>query len=682
MGPGFMGSPPNKNNDKLKEPLPKNIKEVPRFLKNIIGKFVYRLFYIVLLVWETKPWILFSMVFMSIFNGAMPVIQALVSKNLINGLTDAYSAHQLGQTILFDGILTSLLTLFGLMFFNSLVQSIYHMLSFTARELVTNHVNMKIMNKAKEIDLASFDNPEFYEKLENASREAGHRPIQIMDATFRIISTGISMISFITILWAISPAAPFLVIAMAIPSAIINYVYRRKNFFYMRFRSKERRQMSYYNGLMTNKDMVKEIRIFGLSNTFINRYKEIFLKYFKGLRRLFINESVWNISISLVNTVLNCLLYLYIAKMVFDGAIQVGDYTLYTGALGSISAGITTLISTTATIYEGTLFIDNMIVFMNEKRTVVPYIEKPLEPKRKVGHTIVFENVSFRYPGTERDVIKNVNLTLKPGETVVLVGLNGAGKTTLIKLLTRLYDPTEGRILLDGEDIRNYDVEKLYKLYGIIFQDFGKYAESVKENIRFGQIEKDGSDEDIHNAAVQSDSDDFINALPDKFNTPLMRIFEDNGIELSIGQWQKLSIARAFYSDSDILILDEPTASLDAIAEQEIYNQFDSLRRDKLTIFVSHRLSSATVASKIVVLLNGEIVEEGNHTELMKLGGHYYNLFSTQASRYITINEQDKQQINFGDNPPSPPADFPPMNGNFPPMPPNGERPPMTKRPE
>ncbi len=669
MGPGFMGPSPNKNNDKLKEPLPKSIKEVPRFLKNIIGKFVYRLFYIVLLVWETKPWILFSMVFMSIFNGAMPVVQAFVSSNLINGLADAYSAHQLGQTVLFDGILTSLLTLFGLMFFNSLVQSIYQMLNFTARELVTNHVNMKIMNKAKEIDLASFDNPEFYEKLENASREAGHRPIQIMDATFRIISTGISMISFITILWAISPAAPFLVIAMAIPSAIINYVYRRKNFFYMRFRSKERRQMSYYNGLMTNKDMVKEIRIFGLSNTFISRYKEIFLKYFKGLRRLFINESVWNISISLLNTVLNCLLYLYIAKMVFDGAIQVGDYTLYTGALGSISAGITTLISTTATIYEGTLFIDNMIVFMNEKRTVVPYIEKPLEPKRKVGHTIVFENVSFRYPGTERDVIKNVNLTLKPGETVVLVGLNGAGKTTLIKLLTRLYDPTEGRILLDGEDIRNYDVEKLYKLYGIIFQDFGKYAESVKENIRFGQIEKDGSDEDIHNAAVQSDSDDFINALPDKFNTPLMRIFEDNGIELSIGQWQKLSIARAFYSDSDILILDEPTASLDAIAEQEIYNQFDSLRRDKLTIFVSHRLSSATVASKIVVLLNGEIVEEGNHTELMKLGGHYYNLFSTQASRYISINEQDKQQINFGDDHPSPSASFPPKNGKFPPMP-------------
>ena len=237
------------------------------------------------------------------------------------------------------------------------------------------------------------------------------------------------------------------------------------------------------------------------------------------------------------------------------------------------------------------------------------------------GDKIVFENVSFRYPGTERDVIKNVSLTFNAGDTVVLVGLNGAGKTTLIKLLTRLYDPTEGRILLDGHDIRDYDVEEMYKLFGIIFQDFGKYAVSVTENISFGRFEKPLIPDNVKLAAEQSNSAGFIEALPDKFNTPLMRYFEDNGIDLSTGQWQKLAIARAFYSDSDILILDEPTASLDAIAEQEIYNQFDLLRKDKLTIFVSHRLSSATVASKIIVLENGAIIEEGNHAELMRLGG-------------------------------------------------------------
>jgi ABC-type multidrug transport system fused ATPase/permease subunit len=224
----------------------------------------------------------------------------------------------------------------------------------------------------------------------------------------------------------------------------------------------------------------------------------------------------------------------------------------------------------------------------------------------------------------------------------VLVGLNGAGKTTLIKLITRLYDPTEGEIYLDGRNIKEYETEELYKMYGIIFQDFGKYAVSVSENIVFGQIDKELKQKNIEYAAKQSSADQFIGTLPQGYETPLMRYFENNGIELSIGQWQKLSIARAFYSDSDVLILDEPTASLDPMAEQEIYNQFDDLRQDKTTIFVSHRLSSATCADKIVVLENGEIKEVGNHSQLMNLHGRYYALFSTQASRYNTpVDEND-----------------------------------------
>ena len=302
----------------------------------------------------------------------------------------------------------------------------------------------------------------------------------------------------------------------------------------------------------------------------------------------------------------------------------------------SISGGIATLITTTASVYEGTLFIDNMISFMNEKVTVVPSIAAPVKVAHGTGHRIELRNVSFRYPNASYDVIKNVSLVIEPGDTVVLVGLNGAGKTTLIKLLTRLYDPTEGTVLLDGRDIREYDTEDLYRIYGIIFQDFGKYAVNVSENIAFGQIDRDADQGLIERAAEQSSADAFIDGLPHGYDTPLMRYFERDGVELSIGQWQKLSIARAFYRESDIVILDEPTASLDAIAEQEIYNQFDSLRHDKTTIFVSHRLSSATVANKIVVLENGRIIEQGNHSELMALGGHYYELFSTQAKRYIT----------------------------------------------
>ena len=315
--------------------------------------------------------------------------------------------------------------------------------------------------------------------------------------------------------------------------------------------------------------------------------------------------------------------------------MKIGDYSFYTGALKSISSGITSLVDTTASIYEGTLFIDNMITFMNEERTIVPRLAEPAHMKRHCGHTIELRNVSFRYPGTERMVIRNVNLTLREGETAVLVGLNGAGKTTLIKLITRLYDPTEGEIYLDGRDIRDYDLNELYRMFGIIFQDFGKYAVTVKENITYGDIQKGVVDEDIALAAKQSNADVFIDKLPDGYDTPLMRYFEENGVELSIGQWQKLSIARAFYSDSDILILDEPTASLDPMAEQEIFDQFDALRKDKTTIFVSHRLSSATTASKIIVLENGTVVEEGTHRELMETHGKYYELFTTQAKRYL-----------------------------------------------
>lgn len=671
----MQGGPPpdwgrgDKARDKLKEPLPKNIKEVPGYLKRLLSGFFFRLFYIFRLVWEAKPWILFVMLFMAGFNGVMPVIGAYIGANLLNVLGQAIK----GEITSFAPIMSMLILQFSYLFVNNLVHSIYNMTIRISGELVTNHIKIKIIEKAKTIDLSSFDLPEFYEKFENASREAGSRPISILNSTFSIISTVISTASFIIILAAISPFAPLIIIALAIPSAIISFIYRRKNFFYMRRRSKDRRQMDYYNNLMVNKDMVKEIRLFGLSETFVGRYQETFLKYFSGIRKLIISEGSWNIGISTVSSVVNCGLFLYIAQKVYQGVLQIGDYSLYTGALNSISNGISTLISNTASIYEGTLFIDNMIAFMKEEQKIVPSLPEPLHVKRHCAHTIEFKDVSFSYPGTERMVLKDINLTLSEGETAVLVGLNGAGKTTLIKLLTRLYDPTEGAIYLDGHDIREYDLKELYEMYGIIFQDFGKYAVSVNENISFGNVAKGIISNDIEFAAHQSNADTFIDKLPDGYETPLMRYFEENGIELSIGQWQKLSIARAFYSDSDILILDEPTASLDPMAEQEIFNQFDNLRKDKTTIFVSHRLSSATTASKIIVLENGEIVEEGTHSQLMNKKGKYYELFSTQAKRYLTeIDESDvlDEDTTSGLTPPN---QYSEDNRPKPPFPPDGK---------
>ena len=658
MGPGFMGPPPGAMNEKLKEPLPKRIRDIPGYLKRVSHSFFSRLLYVIKLVWEAKKSLLIMMIAVAIFNGVSPVFSAYISANLLNRVADVLALNAPTLEEIVSVLLPAMVLQFGYMFLLSLINSTSNMITRISGEVVTNNVKCKIMNKAKEIDVASFDLPEFYEKFENASREAGMRPIQVVRSTFSIVSTLISAISFIVILAAIAWFAPLVVILLSLPSAIITFWYRKKNFRYMRHHSKERRQMAYYSDMLVNKDMVKELRLFGLSDTFIVNYNKVFKKYFTGLKNLIVHENIWSIIISLVSTGVNCALFFFIAYTVTNGSGQIGDYSLYTGALTSIATCVASLVSTTSSIYEGTLFIDNMIVFMNEKRQITPTLSPARSVERHVGHTIEFQNVSFRYPGTNRDVLRNVSFSVKAGDTVVLVGLNGAGKTTLLKLLTRLYDPTEGCILLDGQDIREYNTDELYAMFGAIFQDFGKYAFTVNENISFGEITKPMDHEAIKASARASSADEFISRLPHGYETPLMRVFEQDGIEPSIGQWQKLAIARAFYSDSDILILDEPTASLDAIAEQEIFNQFDLLRKDKTTFFVSHRLSSATMATKILVLDRGALVEEGTHRELMEKEGIYHKLFTTQANRYIA--EAGEQTQEHPPMPPMSPKGFPP----------------------
>ena len=620
---------------------PKNIKDLPRYLKETVGGFFSRLFYIFRMVWKTGPWILITMLLVAIFTGVFPPIISLITGEILNKLDVVKGS---GIAIIGSAVFSLIIFLFVFKICEDIVNRVKSFVTRIAGEKVVRYVRLEIMNKAKTIDVAAFDRPSFYEKLENANREAGHRPIQVLSETFDMMSTVIKLASYLAIILAVPDMwwMALVMIAVSIPSTIINFTYRRKTVNYMWRRSKERRQMSYYCELMVNKDMVKEIRMFNLSDTFINRYSDVFNVYYKGLRRLICSEYAWHIGLAIVNAAVTCLFYVLIAIKVINGEFAIGDFTVYTGALTAVSAAVGALITHSAHIYEGTLFIDNLISFVREKQTVVPSVDTPSKVAHGQPHTIEFENVSFAYPESERMVLKNINLKFRPGETVVLVGLNGAGKTTFIKLLTRLYDPTEGRILLDGKDIKEYDTAELYKTFGIIFQDFGKYAASIAENIEFGNIDKEPDPEKVREAAYQANAQAFIDKLADGYDTPLMRYFESNGTELSIGQWQKLAIARAFYSDADILILDEPTASLDPMAEQEIFNQFDALRADKMTIFVSHRLSSATIASKIVVLEYGELVEEGTHKELMAKGGKYYQLFSTQANRYIESMEENK----------------------------------------
>lgn len=672
------GPPPRFQYDKV--PRPTSMADVPRYLRQLLGGFFARMAYIFRLVWKTGPWILILMMLISLLQGLLPVVGSKISQYVLNELQANYGLFQGGMgDFLKSTVFFLLIFLFSYNILHSLVGTLKTALTRISGELVVRTVKLEIMHKAKELDLQSFDLPAFYEKLENANREAGNRPVQILSSTFSVISVMITLISFVVILASVLWWAALVVMLVSIPSAIINFHYRRRNFQYIRRKSKDRRQMAYYSDLLVNKDLAKEVRIFGLADTFIGRYRESFDRYYAGIRTLIWQENVWHVIITFISSAVNCAFYAYFAYMVLTGASRLGDYSLYTAALTNVAAQVSSLIGMSATIYEGTLFIDNLISFLKEKRTIVPLSlaevaaekmpaaaptampeappeaasfgaapPKAPETRRAAGvpikaravthgvpHTVVLEHVSFIYPGTQRKVLDDINLTIRPGETLVLVGLNGAGKTTLLKLLTRLYDPTEGRILFDGHDIRTYDVADLYRTFGIIFQDFGRYAFSVAENIHFGDIQRKFSLQDIQNAAREADAEDYISHLPAGYDTPLMRLFEENGIELSLGQWQKLAVARAFYSDSDILILDEPTASLDPMAEQEIFNQFDKLRQDKTTIFVSHRLSSATVASKIVVLEYGRLIEEGDHATLMAQKGRYYDLFTTQAKRYL-----------------------------------------------
>ncbi len=681
---GPMGGPPQRK-EREKEPFPKHWNEVMPYIKKVWGGFFKRLLYIYKLVWETRPWILFAMLTIAVLQGVTPIIGALINKELLNSI--GYAIMEKPENG-FQSIVILLVVQFSYTFIVSVIGNISSLINRISSELVSNHIKLKIANKAKEVDLRSFDTPEFYERLENANREAGSRPLHILSSTLSIMSSIISMVSFIIVLGALSPIAPVIIALTAIPSAVVNFKYRKKNVMYMRWHSKERRQMSYYSDVIVNKDLVKEVKLFGLTDMLLEKYKKVFAKYFGGMKKLIYKENGLNLLISIFNVAVNCCMFVWIVRRVLDGNMEIGDYSLYTGALSAISSGILSVIGTTASIYEGTLFIDNMILFMNEKRTVIPQLAEPIHVQKHTQHEIVLENVSFRYPGMTKDVLHDINLTIRSGESIVLVGLNGAGKTTLIKLLTRLYDPTGGRILLDGRDIKDYDIAELYSLFGIIFQDFGKYAFSVRDNIRFGDIDKPENDEDIKLAAHQSNADVFIDKFENGYDTPLMRFFETDGKELSIGQWQKIAVARAFYGDSDILILDEPTASLDAIAEQEIFNQFEQLRQGKLTVFVSHRLSSAVNASQIVVLSGGTIIEKGTHKELIDLGGVYHDLFLTQAERYIaTVEDESKEQKGGSDNRPMmsnlengrpmmPPTGF---EGKMPPQGFSGKRPPNFK---
>lgn len=383
--------------EKMKVPKPKKLREVPGYLRAVFGGTFSRLLYIFRLVYEARPLLLFVMIFMSVFNGVMPVVGTYITANLLSRIVQRFADPSVDLWL-------PLILQFGYTFFYMLVNSLKNIITSISGEMVTNYVKVKIMNKAKEVDLASFDMPDFYERLENANREAGSRPVAIMESTFGMVSRLITLVSYLVILcglifrleWYAGLFAGLFVI-LSVTTALVSFRFRRKRFLYMRMRSKDRRQMAYYSNTLVNKDMVKELRLFDLSDLFIGRYQEVFGHYFKGLRRLIYRENAWSLGLNLLTAVVNCILFYIIATNIG----QIGDYTVYTGALNSVSGAVTAIITTLGSIYEGTLFIDNMILFMKEKRTIVPSLPAPRTPTRHSGHRIEVKNVSFSYPGSE-----------------------------------------------------------------------------------------------------------------------------------------------------------------------------------------------------------------------------------------------------------------------------------------
>ena len=337
----------NRINDQYRVEKPKSLKEVPRYIKKVVSDTSERLFYIIRLVWEANHGIMFIMAFVTVFNGVMPIGLSLISKEILNDLARAY-ANELSD---FHIIAVLLIAQFVFLFFNDAVSRIYSTILQISRELIANHIKIKLMTKSKEVDLSSYDRPDYYSKLENATREASFRPIESLSATFSIVSALISIIGYIIVILAVGIIPALLVIAVSIPSTVINFHFRRKNFNYMFRRSKQRRQLNYYSELITDKDLVKEMRTLNLTDTFIEKYKSVFSAYFKGLKKIMLQECVWNLAAGALTSVVNCVLFVIIARGVFGGEYEVGNYALYTGALNSISTGVSTLITTTASIY-------------------------------------------------------------------------------------------------------------------------------------------------------------------------------------------------------------------------------------------------------------------------------------------------------------------------------------------
>jgi ATP-binding cassette subfamily B protein len=581
------------------------------------------------LVWQATPRFATAYAALTVVQVILPAITLFFSMSLVDGVIAAARVQTRAET---QHVLVLVALWFGVQLLSSLLQTVSQLISSLQSDLLSNYISVQLMEKANALDLSYFENAQFYDKLENARREAGYRPGQMVTQLFGLLRSTVTLVSVIGVLASLSWWLVLLVVAVSIPSFIYQAKYSGQFFSLLTGRAPEQRRLNYLGYLLTTDSPVKELRIFGLHGTQLERYRQIFAKFYKENRSLTIRRTSSQFALGALGTVVSGLTYIYVVLEVIAGRITVGGLTLYYQAFQQSQSQVSNILSGIGSTYENSLFLSNLFAFL-AYAPELPVRPDPLPVPEPIREGIVLDHVSFRYPGTEKWVLEDISFTIRPGETVALVGANGAGKTTLVKLLSRLYDPTEGRITIDGIDIKEFDPGELRSHVGVIFQDYVKYQLTAGENIGFGRIEAAADTGRIERSAVEAGADAVIASLPQGYDTPLGRWFQD-GQELSIGQWQKVALARAFMRDADLLILDEPTSSLDVRSEYEVFQAFDELTQGKMAVLISHRFSTVRMAARIVVIEDGRVIENGSHDELLLRGGRYAELFDMQAASY------------------------------------------------
>ena len=596
------------------------------FTRRFLGVFVYSRRALEL-VWTTSRMLTISLALLTLVAGILPAVIAYIGQLIVDGVVTAMTSsapdtHHVMWLIGLEAIVVIAVAASqrGLSVSQSLL-----------RALLGQRVNVMILEKALTLQLANFEDSEFYDKLTQARREASRRPLSLVNRTFGLVQNAISLTSYAVLLFAFSPWAVVILMGAGLPSFFAEAKFSGDAFRLFRWRSPETRMQMYLETVIAREDGVKEVKLFQLGPRLLQRYRDIFAKLFVEDRRLTLRRDSWGFALGLLSTAAFYGAYAWIVLTTINGEITLGAMTMYLVLFRQGQTAVAASLSAISGMYEDNLYLSNLYDYLGQ---AVPAHVGEAKHGPEPGRGIEFENVSFTYPGSNNKAVNNVSLQIRPGESLALVGENGSGKTTLVKLLTRLYEPTEGHIILDGLDLQDWDVEALRQRIAVIFQDFGRYQFSVGENIGAGDVRFIDDSERWAKAARTGMAAPFIEDMPDGYNTQLGRWFK-GGRELSGGQWQKIALSRAFMrSDADILVLDEPTAAMDAASEAAIFDHFQSESHNKMTILISHRFSTVRAADLIIVIHDGEIVEQGTHDSLVAMNGQYAHLFKLQARAY------------------------------------------------